>query len=514
MPTPTPPPSSTPAAGDSHVTYMTKEQLTAYLADLRSIRPTRPAGSRPAGSRPLPPSSYQQKRAAAAAGETTPSSPTKPSPPTNSATTPEQRRRDSHRRSRTNPVVSFAPTTIEYPPEPQTPVLSGLENGVDELSISGEYVMGHRKTKSAASIDSQSTIEQLRATTPPVAPLKINKINSSSSNNSTPVRNSSNAQVRSGYVSSPSRHVYNHPNQFSKPEYTTNPVPLPSPPPEAEEEGRGIGTREERGRPPVPMIRIQREKPREPPVIAIVDAPVENLGRRFGRSATPPVVPSINISGPPAIPTIVLPDVGEDRGKRNIPTISAPEISICVEDTSAPAAPAPPRTAPAPSSYNQKQQQQSRRPLPTPNASPFRKTPSTYSTTGRPNAACTTCYQHISGRIVSALGSRFHPECFRCYHCAEKLEHVGFFPEPEQNRAARAQVAGAKAEDMDKRFYCHLDFHELFSPRCKNCQTPIEGEVVVACGETWHVGHFFCAECGDVSSILKDMRSNGSVDAL
>jgi hypothetical protein len=37
----------------------------------------------------------------------------------------------------------------------------------------------------------------------------------------------------------------------------------------------------------------------------------------------------------------------------------------------------------------------------------------------------------------------------------------------------------------------------LYSPRCRSCKTPIEGEVVMACGGTWHVGHFFCAECGD-----------------
>jgi hypothetical protein len=51
--------------------------------------------------------------------------------------------------------------------------------------------------------------------------------------------------------------------------------------------------------------------------------------------------------------------------------------------------------------------------------------------------------------------------------------------------------------DQSLRFFCHLDFHELFSPRCKSCKTPIEGEVVVACGAEWHVGHFFCAQCGD-----------------
>jgi hypothetical protein len=64
------------------------------------------------------------------------------------------------------------------------------------------------------------------------------------------------------------------------------------------------------------------------------------------------------------------------------------------------------------------------------------------------------------------------------------------------------------AEDGDEslRFYCHLDFHELYSPRCRSCKTPIEGEVVIACGGEWHVGHFFCAECGDVSTDLHLMN--------
>jgi hypothetical protein len=56
--------------------------------------------------------------------------------------------------------------------------------------------------------------------------------------------------------------------------------------------------------------------------------------------------------------------------------------------------------------------------------------------------------------------------------------------------------------DESLRFYCHLDFHEFFSPRCKSCKTPIEGEVIVACGAEWHSGHFFCAQCGDVSGRL------------
>ncbi|KAJ4354571.1 uncharacterized protein N0V89_006308 [Didymosphaeria variabile] len=102
------------------------------------------------------------------------------------------------------------------------------------------------------------------------------------------------------------------------------------------------------------------------------------------------------------------------------------------------------------------------------------------------------------------------------------LECVAFYPEPSLKHAERVSRIRTRQrgedlpmldshptyEDMQRlesedghdeslRFYCHLDFHELFSPRCKSCKTPIEGEVVVACGAEWHVGHFFCAQCGD-----------------
>ena len=91
---------------------------------------------------------------------------------------------------------------------------------------------------------------------------------------------------------------------------------------------------------------------------------------------------------------------------------------------------------------------------------------------------------------------------------------MAFYPEPEKKRAERLARIQSRldateviektpgetaADDGDDslRFYCHLDFHELFSPRCRSCKTPIETEVIIACGGSWHVGHFFCAECGD-----------------
>ena len=132
----------------------------------------------------------------------------------------------------------------------------------------------------------------------------------------------------------------------------------------------------------------------------------------------------------------------------------------------------------------------------------------------RATAQCAACALPISGRIVSAASKRFHPACFNCFQCGELLECVAFYPEPDDFRVARLARIDARLNDMPipehdgrhteeddgddgLRFYCHLDFHEKFSPRCRSCKTPIEGEVVIACGGEWHVGHFFCAECGD-----------------
>ncbi|MCJ1223548.1 hypothetical protein MMC12_000190 [Toensbergia leucococca] len=131
----------------------------------------------------------------------------------------------------------------------------------------------------------------------------------------------------------------------------------------------------------------------------------------------------------------------------------------------------------------------------------------------RATAQCAACALPISGRIVSAATQRFHPHCFTCFQCGELLECVAFYPEPDSFRSPRLDRIQARENGVDLsseegktweddgddglRFYCHLDFHEKFSPRCRSCKTPIEGEVVVACGGEWHVGHFFCAECGD-----------------
>jgi hypothetical protein len=55
---------------------------------------------------------------------------------------------------------------------------------------------------------------------------------------------------------------------------------------------------------------------------------------------------------------------------------------------------------------------------------------------------CGGCDGPVVGRVVSAMGVRWHPNCFRCSECKELLEHVSSY-------------------ERDGKAYCHLDYHEV-----------------------------------------------------
>ncbi|KAL3480595.1 hypothetical protein BJX99DRAFT_4728 [Aspergillus californicus] len=190
-----------------------------------------------------------------------------------------------------------------------------------------------------------------------------------------------------------------------------------------------------------------------------------------------PSPPAVEVSEPPSVPVINLPDDKE-------PTIAEMNSSPQKKNH-------PPRPLPEPKE-RRRSSSKLRRFMPSQD-----RWMSTYSRAGVPTATCETCSLPIAGKVVTAAGTRFHTECFTCHHCQTPLECVAFYQEPDAKRKERLTDPSADEEARVPRFYCHLDFHELFSPRCKSCKTPIEGEVVVACGSEWHVGHFFCAECGD-----------------
>jgi hypothetical protein len=222
-------------------------------------------------------------------------------------------------------------------------------------------------------------------------------------------------------------------------------------------------------------------------------------------------VPVINFPDSPSVSTITLPDE-PSAPKINFP--DAPTISV-----SAPAIPnisIPSDSTPSPG----------KRPLPDPRTSARRPPPYHHATAPvsrghwspagkRATTTCHQCQLPIEGRVVKLSGApeHFHPQCFICFSCGTGLESLEIRPEPSQERTERInrircraqgeqlpEIEGqTMAEDGDERlrFYCHLDWHENFAPRCKHCKTPIIGEHLVALGENWHYGHFFCAECGD-----------------
>ncbi|PKS11842.1 hypothetical protein jhhlp_001136 [Lomentospora prolificans] len=155
------------------------------------------------------------------------------------------------------------------------------------------------------------------------------------------------------------------------------------------------------------------------------------------------------------------------------------------------------------------------RPLPNPQLSARRRAPRPPVSQSSGTTLCHECGHPLQGRFVALMGSteKFHPQCLVCFVCGTSLEALEISPEPESFRKERLErisrrLAGevleehpgkTMAEDGDDRlrFYCHLDWHELFAPKCKHCKTSILGEHIVALGEHWHFGHFFCAECGD-----------------
>ncbi|KAL8739042.1 MAG: hypothetical protein Q9181_000224 [Wetmoreana brouardii] len=212
-------------------------------------------------------------------------------------------------------------------------------------------------------------------------------------------------------------------------------------------------------------------------------------------TASAPVIPTINVSEPSSIQIDEPPSVPST----NVPVV--PSISVSTADTStATDSKEPKLSRPLPTPSERSLARPSGRPLPHHSSTaPVRTSlPHWSPSQRRATAQCAACALPISGRIVSAAAQRFHPECFTCFHCSEQLECVAFYPEPETFRDDRVTRIRARNEGIDvpdevgktweddgdesMRFYCHLDFHEKFSPRCRSCKTPIEGEVVVACG--------------------------------
>lgn len=97
---------------------------------------------------------------------------------------------------------------------------------------------------------------------------------------------------------------------------------------------------------------------------------------------------------------------------------------------------------------------------------------------------CAVCGHFIMDMILQAVGKSFHPSCFRCSHCKERLDGVPF------------------TMDDEGRVYCVGDYHKLFAPTCAKCRkaiTPTSGREetvrVVAMRKDFHVDCYVCEGC-------------------
>ena len=155
----------------------------------------------------------------------------------------------------------------------------------------------------------------------------------------------------------------------------------------------------------------------------------------------------IPVGGRDSIPKISFPGNESDEDKRGGPSImvsgpedasvtsiavSAPQMSISVSEPESETRISNNNNRPRGHSHTDNRLNEARRDLPLP---PSKR---------RGGMVCGGCDGAIIGRIVSAMGVRWHPGCFRCTVCNELLEHVSSF----------------EHEGMP---YCHLDYHEVSS---------------------------------------------------
>uniref|UniRef100_A0A8C0X5H7 LIM zinc-binding domain-containing protein n=1 Tax=Castor canadensis TaxID=51338 RepID=A0A8C0X5H7_CASCN len=89
---------------------------------------------------------------------------------------------------------------------------------------------------------------------------------------------------------------------------------------------------------------------------------------------------------------------------------------------------------------------------------------------------CGFCNQPIRHKMVTALGTHWHPEHFCCVSCGEPFGDEGF-------------------HEREGRPYCRRDFLQLFAPRCQGCQGPILDNYISALSALWHPDCFVCREC-------------------
>merc|ERR1711963_1139851 len=105
---------------------------------------------------------------------------------------------------------------------------------------------------------------------------------------------------------------------------------------------------------------------------------------------------------------------------------------------------------------------------------------------------CAKCGEFIIGRVIKAMQSTWHPECFCCEMCGKELADLGFIK--NQGRALCHECnAKVKAAGQGK----HM---------CQKCHSIIDGEPLRFRGEVYHPYHFSCTNCKEELNELYCLR--------
>ena len=101
--------------------------------------------------------------------------------------------------------------------------------------------------------------------------------------------------------------------------------------------------------------------------------------------------------------------------------------------------------------------------------------------------SCAKCGVALSENCVTALGKKWHPDCWACAGCERPL--VGSFMVKDGRPMCEACTqAGAE--------------------RCAGCKQPVSGAYLEALGGTWHPECFCCQKCGATIQGSFGVRNN------
>ncbi|XP_070557776.1 paxillin homolog 1-like [Ptychodera flava] len=92
-------------------------------------------------------------------------------------------------------------------------------------------------------------------------------------------------------------------------------------------------------------------------------------------------------------------------------------------------------------------------------------------------SVCFNCNQDAYGMVITALGHKWHAECFTCSQCGEDVSGQVFY------------------RGKDDRPICEKDYKKANAPLCAGCKRPVIGDVVTALNSKWHMNCFVCAGC-------------------